>query len=255
MHQPTERVILILECVSKGKGKRLSEIAESLDIPKSTLLPILSTLCDYRYLYREGDLYYPDIALAALGGGLTGADDVMRSLHRELTYLSQGLGETCYLGVEEDGYVRYLDRVDSENPLRVLTAIGTRMPAYATGIGKALLMGKSEEELLGIYPSGLMPITENTLTSISDLYGQLKEALDNGYASEVEESTKHIRCFAVPIGRHGVTVAAISVAIPVFRYSEENRGTVVDMLRSSAERICDLLEAVEDLPYVLKRRT
>ena len=254
MHQPTERVILILEYISKGKGKRLSELSEDLNIPKSTLLPILTTLCDYRYIYRDGDLYYPDIALVALGGGLTGADDVMRSLHRELTCLSRVLGETCYLGVEENGYVRYLDRVDSENPLRVLTAIGTRMPAYATGIGKALLMGKSEEELFVIYPSGLTPITENTLTSISDLFGQLEEALGNGYASEVEESTKHIRCFAVPLQRRGETIAAISVAIPVFRYSEENRESIVGTLRSAAERLCNILEVVDELPYVLRRR-
>ena len=60
MHQPTERVIKILESVTASKeGKRLSDFSAEFDIPKSTLLPILATLCERHYLAREFERYYP----------------------------------------------------------------------------------------------------------------------------------------------------------------------------------------------------
>ena len=72
MHQPTERVIRILETAAARGGGRLTDFSAELGIPKSTLLPILTTLTARHYLMREGERYYPGssvpIAVSILRG-------------------------------------------------------------------------------------------------------------------------------------------------------------------------------------------
>lgn len=246
MHQPTERVIKIFElAASSAEGKRLADFSVELDIPKSTLLPILTTLCERHYLSRESDRYYLGAALFSLARSFGKESSAMDQVHRELVALVEKFGETCYFGIPDGGNVLYLDKVDSPNPLRMLTTIGRRLPAYATGIGKALLMGKSEKELHMLYPNQLTPLTPNTVTDISFLSRQLATAERDGYAWECEESTEFIRCFAVPIKKLGATVAAISIAVPIFRYDESKRGEIVASLHDAADRLECLLEATD----------
>ena len=246
MHQPTERVIKIFElAASSAEGKRLADFSAELDIPKSTLLPILTTLCERHYLARESDRYFPGAAIYSLARSFGKETSTMDQIHRELIALVEKFGETCYFGVPDGGNVLYLDKVDSPNPLRMLTTIGRRLPAYATGVGKALLMGKSETELRTLYPDGLSRLTEKTVTDISTLAKQLATADADGYAWEIEESTEFIRCFAVPVKKLGRTVAAISVAIPIFRYDESRREEIVASLLDASNRLGGLLEATD----------
>ena len=246
MHQPTERVIKIFElAASSSEGKRLADFSAELDIPKSTLLPILATLCERHYLARESDRYYPGAALFSLARSFGKETSTMDHVHRELVALVEKFGETCYFGIPDGGNVLYLDKVDSPNPLRMLTTIGRRLPAYATGVGKALLMGKSEGELRSLYPEGLYPLTSKTVTDISVLADQLAKAEAEGYAWECEESTEFIRCFAVPVKKLRSTVAAISIAIPIFRYDESRRGEIVKELIDTADRLGGLIEATD----------
>jgi len=145
--------------------------------------------------------------------------------------------ETCYYGVLEGGKVLYMEKVDSTQPLRMLTSIGHRLPAYATGIGKALLMEKTEAELKALYADNMAPLTKNTLQSTAILYQQLQQAKALGYAWEIEESTEHIRCFAVPVRVNGEITGAVSIAIPVFRYQEEQKEIIIQALKNTADRI------------------
>ena len=243
MHQPTERVIRVLERVlASADGLRLTELSVDIGVPKSTLLPIVTTLCEHHYLHRSGEIYLPGIALYAMGNAEKERYSAMALVRRELEELSARFGETCYFGILEGGEVRYLDKVDSDQPLRVLTEIGTRLPAYATGLGKALLMGKSEPQIRALYPNGLRAITPHTVTDWGMLFAELTEAEQRGYAWECEESTAFIRCFAVPIRVEGRVTAAVSIAIPIFRYEENKRDGVIMALLESGARLSRLLE-------------
>lgn len=244
MHQPTVRVLEILELVLKSDTRlRLSDISKKLSIPKGTLLPILKTLCEYKYLIRnENGDYMGGVALLSFGNHLSDNYPILNIVHSELCEMSEKFGETYYFGVLDGGNVLYLEKVESTQPLRMLINTGRRLPAYATGIGKALLIDKSYEELSEIYPNGLSPMTKNTVTSISELSHQLTEAKEIGYAYEIEESMEHIRCFSVPIRKDGVVTAAISVAIPLFRYKDENKDFLIEMLKEKAVKIGSIIE-------------
>ena len=244
MHQPTERVLKILKLITdSGGGKRLADFSRELEIPKSTLLPILMTLCQHRYLYQdEVGRYYADTALFSLGTAFSGCFPVLGYIHAELEKLVQELGETCYFGVMEEGMVLYLDKVDSPQPLRMLTTVGRLLPAYATGVGKVLLTGMDEKQLRELYPDGLKPLTEHTVTEFSALAEQTRQALLEGYAWELEESTRHIRCFAVPVYKNGKIIAGLSIAIPLFRYEEAAKERILAQMKKTAEQLSRTIE-------------
>jgi len=247
MHQPTLRVLEILDLLAKSGGPlRLTDFSKSLDIPKSTLLPILQTLCQRKYLHQDRNgLYEAGTALFSMGAAFSGCFPVLDYVNRHLKQLADALKETCYFGALEDGQVLYLSKQDSPQPLRVLTGTGRRMPAYATSLGKALLMDHDRDALLALYPSGLTALTANTVTDPDILTNQLIAARIDGFAWENEESTEHIRCFAVPIRKHGKIIAAISVAIPTFRYDDSQQVAIVAALKEQAAHISRTMEQTD----------
>lgn len=247
MHQPTERVLGVLKLVTESAaGKRLADFSRELDIPKTTLLPILTTLCQRHYLYQDDmGRYFADTALFSLGAAFSGCFPVLGYIRSELSKLVDILGETCYFGVLEDGMVLYLEKAESPQPLRMLTSVGRALPAYATSIGKMLLAGRTEEELRQLYPEGLKPLTEHTVSDFATLVRQTDEALRCGYAWELEESTQHIRCFSMPVYKNGKIIAAVSVAIPLFRYQEEQKDKLLAALQSATQQISRTIQETD----------
>ena len=243
MHQPTWRVMKVLEATLEGgKGKRLTEFSRELEIPKSTLVPILQSLCDMGYLFGdESGRYQAGTALFSLGAAFYGCFPILDYVKGKLEGLVAELKETCYFGVLEGGEVLYLCKQDSPEPLRMLTETGRRMPAYATGIGKALLAELGEKELRRLYPDGLRPLTDRTVTDFGRLAAQLQEILGCGYSWETEESTEYIRCFAVPVKKRGRIAAALSVAVPVFRYEESRKEFYLERLRETGDEISRMM--------------
>lgn len=243
MHQPTLRVIKVLETVMQEQDSRLADLSKRLDIPKSTLLPILQTLCACDYLSQNSSGHYrPGTMLYGIGTALSGKFPMMEFISEQLQKLVEQVGETCYLGKLDGGDVVYLDKVDTTQPLRMLITTGRRLPAYATAIGKALLLDKTDAQLKELYPRGLTPITQHTITQLPLLSQQLGNAAALGYTYEVEESTEHIRCFGVPIRQDGRIVAAISVAIPRFRYDPQKKDAILSELKATSARISETMK-------------
>lgn len=244
MHNPTLRVMEILNLLCEtGQPLRLNRISRELEIPKSTLLPILQTLTEGGYLSRDSmDGYCPGPALLRIGAAAGAAHSPGEAVRERLKALVDRFGETCYYGVLEGSEVLYLEKMDSPNPLRMLTTIGHRLPAYSTGLGKALLLDKTPEQLKKLYPDKLPPLTKNTVRDLKTLSQQLQQMRTLGYCWETEESTDHIRCFAAPVRRNGEIQGAVSIAIPIFRYREEEKETVVEALKKTAEEITEILD-------------
>ena len=235
-HKPTLRALSVLELVAQHRHPyTLSELSAGLAIPASTLLPIVHTLRDRQYLsYDEKTQTYSlGFRLFELGSMVQDTDfyagivDIMQTV-------VDGCGETCHFGILSGGDVLYLAKVNSPQAIRMYSMAGRRLPAYSTAIGKALLRDQTPAQLKALYPEGLIPLTPNTITDLGTLYGELLEIRSEGFAYEVEESNENIRCIAVPICSGGRVTAAMSVAIPVFRYSEELRRKAESLLKDAA---------------------
>ncbi|WP_291255237.1 IclR family transcriptional regulator [Fusobacterium sp.] len=239
-HKPTERVINILNVVSKNPNKlTLSNISKQLNIPKSTLSPILKTLV-------ESELLNFDIATQTYAVGLetfqigqsylnsiNGLDIVkshMRSIVNECN-------ETCQLGINHRNEVLYLTKVESRQPIKLLSSIGRNLPLYCTGLGRALLFEYSEEDIRELYSEELDKFTEYTINNLDDIVDLVNRCREEDYAYEKQEITTDACCIAVPIRINNSIQAALGVSFPVVRATEEHINDIISLLKLHSKMI------------------
>ncbi|WP_369283643.1 IclR family transcriptional regulator [Oscillibacter sp. GMB15532] len=246
-HRSTARVLDILEylALSKDGGSTLTELSVALDAPKSSLFPILHTLLSRKYIWldRRTNRYYIGISAYALGSSFAANQSTMDFILQVMEVVVESCEETCQMGVLDREKVLYIRKVDSPQPIRMISHVGNRLPANGTAIGKALLSDLSDEEVRALYADGLPRLTDHTVVEFDTLLAQLAQIRETGVAWEREESAEQLYCWAVPLRRDGQTFAALSVAVPMFRCSEEKKALVLDCL-TQAKREIELIAEV-----------
>lgn len=239
-HNPTLRVLNILETLSiHNNGLSLTEISNILHIPKGTISPILHTLLNNKFIfYNENNSKYSiGIMSYCVGTSYSKNLTALDFIKSEMKYIVNETNEICQLGILVNNQVLYIAKFDCENPIRIISSVGKKFPAYCTALGKALLSNKSLEDLKAIYPTELKAFTKNTITDLTLLETQLKEIKKTSIASEFEEINEQTACIAVPLTYENKILASISISFPIFRVSHEKLELIKLTLLNSKERI------------------
>lgn len=243
-HMPTLRVVRMLDIISNSpNGLTLSEIAETVSMPKSSLFPIAHTLENEGYLFYEAvsAKYTLGIKMFEIGNRFLSQFDMVEYIKQQMNSIVSICKETCHFAIQSGSDVLYIHKVDSTEPIRMYSSIGKRIPAYGTGLGKALLCMYGITDLQKLYPDGLKALTANTITDFKVLADQLKVIRETGIAYEKEESNQHIQCIAVPIMKDGKPLIALSVAIPTFRATKEHLELIETLLSGTKKNIEQML--------------
>ena len=127
-------------------------------------------------------------------------------------------------------------KISTTNPIQLISSVGKRLPAYATALGKALLLDKSINELEELFPNPFKAFTAQTIKSPIDLYNDIHND-NNSFTYENEEITNHACCIALPIREDGKIVAALSVSFLTFTTSSEKVLKIKKELLKSASII------------------
>ena len=154
-------------------------------------------------------------------------------IQNEMYNIVKQCNEICQLGILEGKEVLYIAKVDSPNPIRLMSSIGSRLPAYTTSLGKSLISLCTLDELKRLYPDGLKPLTNDTIISIDKLYDQLQIVKKTSIAIERSEIHPDISCISTPLIKGNKVIAAVSVSIPNFRYNDEKRQQISNILLES----------------------
>ena len=172
-HRSTLRVLEILTLISRSKnGYTLSDLSRLLSAPKSSLSLIVHTMEKEQYLtldvetgqYRIGkNTYFAGCAYETSHTSL----DYIRTCMKQLVHKC---GETCHLGILSGNSTLYIAKTEADNPITLRSRVGQTLPAYCTGLGKALLSDYTKKELEQLYPDGLAAYTPTTITDINILY-------------------------------------------------------------------------------------
>lgn len=126
--------------------------------------------------------------------------------------------------------------------MRIFTTIGSRMPAYCTGVGKAMLAYMDAETLNSLIPESMEAITPHTITDKEAFLKHLKDIRSKGYAIDNEESSIGLRCIAAPIfDQNGDPKYAISISGPTVRMTEERIEDIIRAIKDSARKISNRL--------------
>lgn len=240
-HRPTARVLDILELLtSNDEGYTLTEIANAIHSPKSTILPIIRTLYHRKFLdlNTATSRYIIGINAFMVGSIYLKKMDILALLKSEMQQIVDVTSETCQLGVLVNGKdVLYLIKIDSLEPLRLVSFVGKQLSAYCTAIGKVLISQYSLDQLHNAYPEGLKPMTANTIIDFAVLHNELEEICKSGIASEVGESNIDSQCLAVPLRKGDHIVAAISVSTPTYRTTPQKIEVIKEQLFKVQKKI------------------
>lgn len=150
LHQPTLRVIKILTLLSNSQEKlTLSLISKHLNIPASTLFPILQTLQKEHFiLCDEKDKSYKlAYKLLELTQGIKKENSPLELIKKYMKNIRDLSQQTCQLGILKGGDVLYLEKFDASSQVQIKSFVGASYPAYATALGKALLEKKAKKNL------------------------------------------------------------------------------------------------------------
>jgi IclR family transcriptional regulator, acetate operon repressor len=243
------RALAILQFVSEHpdpEGASLAELVRALGLTRSTVLRLLAPLRDVRLVERDRQTgrYRLGPYSARLGDVYLERLDLRRVARDVIVDLAQRTGETVHLVEFDPPDVVYIDKVESVNAVRMYSRIGSRQPAYCTGVGKAYLAFAPDDILATVTKAGLRRRTANTITTEQDLRIELDRIRRRGFAVDDSENEAEIRCAAAPVFDHtDSVVSAISIAGPASRITPERDATLGDLVVGAAQEISTRLAA------------
>lgn len=217
-----DRTLAILELlIEHPDGLTLVEIQRELEIPKSSTYMLLTTMASRGFLEQDpvNRRFRVGIRLWQAGQSYVVVADLERLAIPYMERLRDELNETVQLATLDGTDNIYIAKVDSDQQLRLASRVGVRLPAYATGIGKALLSQLDDDEIRSRFAGVTFHrFTPTTLTSLSALLTAVREVRERGYAVDHSEYTPGVYCIAIPLaGRPGGPRAALSVSFPEVR--------------------------------------
>ena len=240
------QAISVFETIrSANHSLSIKEIAEALNLNKSSLHHHVKTLTAFGYLQQDTESRKYDIGLnlVRVGQAYLQRLDVRERGHLFLEQLSKQLNETVHMLVLDHDEVVYVDKVDVHHQpgaLHCSSFIGLRTDVYSTASGKVLLSNLERGSLNAILENiQLHAITPHTLTDLNEFEKELALTKERGYSLDLQEHSLGLQCIAVPVlNLHSQCVAAISVSCPTATISREVlEGEVLDALRKTGKKI------------------
>ena len=244
-----ERGLHVLEAFSrKSPSLSMTEIAEQAGLSKSTAFRVAHTLEDLGYLERdpESKRYRPGLKVLRLGFSALNSLEMGQVAQPYLKALSSQCGWTSNMTVRDEGDIVYVARNKTEQILSVDLHLGSRLPAYCTSMGKALLSDLGRQELQALMGAG--PYARrgpNTIEDLEELDAALEKVRAQGYAINDEELVAGLRAVAAPVRGHtNEVIAAVNVSVPSVRVSlHELEDELAGLVVATARQISLILGA------------
>lgn len=223
--QVAERLFGALEYLVRNGQSSLTELTQALHLNKSTAHRILASLqcMDYVRQDPESGRYEATFKLVDLADRLMEQVDVAQMARPHLKHLAAKVKETVHF-VERDGSeVIYIDKVDPyDHSIRMTSHIGSRMPFYRSGVGKAMAANMSDPEIRTLWENCTIERrTAYTITNLDEFMDEIAEVRRKGYALDNEENEAGVRCIAAALSLDGGSRYAFSISVPISRMDND----------------------------------
>lgn len=238
-----EKVLQIITIMAENRGPmRLQDIAQQSELPASTTLRLVNTLVANGFARQDSSNqnYSLSLKFSYIGSLVNSSIDLRNIARPYLVDLAKKCNASACIAVEEDKSTLFLDIVESSNnSIKTIRHIGSRIPLHCSAIGKLFLLyydNKQINEYISTNP--LTPYTPRTITNKEDLLNELQTIRDKGYSINDEEQTLGVRCIAAPVYNYSKKiVAGISITDTIFNITSENLEILIDAVRSTAKKI------------------
>ncbi|MGW4746582.1 IclR family transcriptional regulator domain-containing protein [Streptomyces sp. NPDC004290] len=246
--QSLARGLDVLRAFASVRGPaRLSELARLTGLPRATARRSLITLRHLGYVREEPEGFVLLPRVLELGHARLSGLSLPEIATPHLVALVLRVHESASVAVLDGDDIRYVARVASTRIMHIDITVGTRLPAYATSMGRVLLgalpAAERAERLGRITPEALTP---RTVTSRAGLDEAVTATAARGYGWVEQELEEGLRSLAVPVtDGTGRVVAAVNVALHAGRGpAEASLAALLPALRETAARISTDLSTV-----------
>jgi IclR family transcriptional regulator, pca regulon regulatory protein len=200
----------------------ISELAQDLGLTRSTTHRYVATLASLGYLEQDDVTrkYRLGPRVLDLGFAVLGSLELREVAAPHLRRLTDSTGHTSNLAIRDDTDVILIDRVRGRpgryHHLEFSLHVGSRLPAYCSATGKALIAFLPRPDLDRLLDrTDLVARGPRTQTDKKALLAELETVRRTGLAVNDEELESALRSIAAPVrARSGDVVASVNVAIP-----------------------------------------
>lgn len=232
---------LLKAFLSREESIGVSELARRLDLGKSTVHRLLTTLVSEGLIEQDQRTggYRLGLVVFELGEAVRIHMDLHAASGPVLASLREQTGESSQVGILDGADVVYVERLESSQSLRLFTATGRRVPAYCTSSGKVLLAGLPDGERHAVVERmPLTALTPHTIVSGEDLVAELDRVRRRGWAEAVNEREMGVASVAAPIrDSRGRVVAAMSIGAPILRLGAARRRELAAIVMEAGEAV------------------
>jgi DNA-binding IclR family transcriptional regulator len=231
----------IIETLKRDSGGvRLADLSRTVEMPKPTVHRILATLEGRGYLDRASDGGYRvakkffdirrDVPIEQL---------LLRAAEGPIARLVAVCKETVNLGILDAGEVVVIHTLESPQAVRMSSKVGNRRHIHSTAIGKVMLAGLPDRDVLRLIKmKGLPRLTSTTLVTKAAVMGEIQRVREQGFALDNQENEIEGRCIGAPVhGPDRTVVAALSISGPVFRMDLARAHSLVNKLQETCSAI------------------
>jgi IclR family pca regulon transcriptional regulator len=215
--QSVSRALGILELFGEQRpALTTSEIAALTGLNRATAYRFCQTLLNLGYLEEtQARTFRPGLKAVSLAQAALSSRELPELALPYLRALRESTGETVNMALRDGADVVYVSRLLSANLLALRLFVGSRLPAYASSLGRAMLAYLPDEEVEALLDRReLEAITDHTITDRRRLLAELRRIRTRGYAINDQELVLGIRGIAAPVfGVSGRPVAAINLSI------------------------------------------
>lgn len=229
--------LAVLEAIAdmQGEARIIEDVAERTGLTRSNAHRTMQTLMHAGYVQRnpiDGG-YRGTMKMFAVGVRQQGRLDVRKIAPLHMATLARDIGETVHLSILDGLDVIYIDKIDSDHPIRAYSTIGGRAPAHAVATGKALL-AMQPASVLESLPAKLERFTPTTIVDRDALIVELGKAARLHYAINRGEWRDSVGGIASPVfNAYGRPVAALGISGPLDRLTPS-------LMKSGAARVVEV---------------
>ncbi len=239
--QALDRGLTVLATLARQEGATLSDLAQTMGMPASTLHRLLATLDAHGFAEMDPVTQHWRVGLGAfrVGSAFLQRTNVVEAARAPMRALMEATGETANLGLIDGDEVVFVAQAESHAPIRAFFRPGSRGAMHASGIGKALLAALPRARVHALVGrTGLPGFTPTTLTTPDALAADLAATAERGWSFDDQERHPGMSCIAAVIrDSTGEPVAGVSVSGPSARFTPDRRGGIGAQVAATAAEI------------------
>ena len=238
-----DRVLDVLELLCRrGNSATHSEIAFSLDIPKSSLTNLLRNLTNRGYLKKDlSDMTYAlGPAFFSLADKGKQVKSILKIANTQVSWLTEKTREAAAFYLFKGDHVERVIGKEANYPLSYRMTPGVKFPLYSAAAGKAVLRALTEEEQKTYFKKmKIKAITKNTAATEQEILKRLRTSSDSDQIviSNGESSVGVIALAIAILDEDKHPIGAISVVVPEARFNKSLDQQCRMSLKNAASKI------------------